>query len=390
MKPLDGVRVVELGGFIAGPYAGMLLGELGADVIKVESPGQGDPFRGWGDDGYSAHFQAYNRNKRSLTLNLRTDKGREIFYRLIASVDVVIENFRPGVPERLGVDYPTLSARNHRLIYCSISGFGQQGPYRDRPSYDTVAQALSGLSSLYLDPTRPRLVGPALSDGLAGLFACYGVLGALVARHRTGRGCLVETSMLESAVAFLTEAFQRYFVTGEVPGPHTRPRSAQAYVLVARDGQPIALHLSSPPKFWEALVRALGRAELAEDPRFRDWDSRVKHYEELEAILEEAFKDRPRDEWLKILVECDVPCAPVLRIDEVLRDPQVSFLGLVVEMSHASKGTTRGLRSPVRFNGSTACAAQAPPELGEQTEEILRELGYDAEQVMALRAEGIV
>lgn len=390
MKPLDGIRVIELGGFIAGPYAGMLLGELGADVIKVESPGQGDPFRGWGEGGYSAHFQAYNRNKRSMILNLRSDRGKEIFYRLAASADVVIENFRAGVPERLGVDYRTLSACNNRLVYCSISGFGQEGPHRDRPSYDTVAQALSGFSSLLLDMNRPRLVGPALADGLAGLFACYGILGALVARQHTGRGCLVETSLVESAIAFLTEAFQRYLVTGEVPGPDTRSRTAQAYVLVAQDGLPLAVHLSSPRKFWDALVQAVERPELADDPRFRDWDSRVRNYEELAAALAEAFKRRPRDAWLKILTEFDVPCAPVLRIDEVLEDPQVRFLGVVVDMPHPTKGVTRGLRSPVRFNGATACPAQAPPALGQHTDDILREFGYEAEQVKAFRAEGIV
>jgi len=239
---LSGIRVVEQGTFITGPCAGMMLADLGADVVKVESP-TGDPYRAYQGGQFSPHFQAYNRNKRSIALDLNGAADRTIFNDLLASADVYIQNFRPGTAERLGAGRERLQQLNPKLIYCSISGFGASGPYADRPSYDSVAQALSGFLSVVVDPDRPRFLGPALADAITGIYAAYGVLGALFERTRTGRGCLVEVSMLEAMAHFAIEPFAAFFALDRAPKSSDRPRLAQAYILRTADGGLIAIHL---------------------------------------------------------------------------------------------------------------------------------------------------
>src|SRR3989440_7680426 len=249
MEPtLAGIRVVEQGTFITGPCAGMMLADLGADVIKVESP-EGDPYRAYQGGQYSPHFQAYNRNKRSVALDMKQTAHCELFRGLIREADVYIQNFRPGTAERLGAGVERLLQINPRLVYCSISGFGPTGPYADRPSYDSVAQALSGFLSVVVDPERPRFLGPALADAITGIYAAQGVLGALVERGRTGRGRHVEVSMLEAMMHFAVEPFAAYFALGRVPGSSDRPRLAQAFILRTADGGLITIHLSSLEKF---------------------------------------------------------------------------------------------------------------------------------------------
>jgi crotonobetainyl-CoA:carnitine CoA-transferase CaiB-like acyl-CoA transferase len=256
---LAGTRILELGTFITGPCAGMMLADLGADVIKIESP-EGDPYRSYQSGLYSPHFQAYNRNKRSLALDLKDAQDRALFERMVREADVFIQNFRPGTAERLGVGVKRLQEINPRLVYCSISGFGSSGPYLDRPSYDSVAQALSGFLSVVVDYERPQFLGPALADAITGLYAAYGVLGALVERGRTNRGRLVEVSMLEAMAHFAVEPFAAYFALGETPTSADRPRLAQAYILHTADQRLIAIHLSSLEKFWTGLVAALHHA----------------------------------------------------------------------------------------------------------------------------------
>jgi formyl-CoA transferase len=376
--PLTGVRVVELTTMITGPLAGMLLADLGADVIKIENPDGGDPFRSFRGGRYGGHFIAYNRNKRSLTLDLRAPQGQEAFRKLVRKADVLIDNFRPGVLDRLGLGYETLAADNPRLIHASITGFGRDGPYRNRPSYDAVAQSLAGVMSQFLDPEAPQVAGPTLSDNVTGFYAAYGVLAALFERERTGQGRRIETSMLESTIAFAPDAFvnaQRY---GTKVNQLSRVSVSQSYAFRCRDGRLIALHLSSQPKFWEGLLAALERLDLAAHPDFSTREQRIANYKALQAELAKTFAARERDDWAARLEREDVPYAPVLNVDEVMQDPQVKHLGTFYSVQHPTEGEVLGIRPPVWFDGARPGAPVAPPALGEHTEEILAELGIEA------------
>lgn len=361
---LDGIQVLELGTFITGPCAGMMLADLGADVIKVESP-EGDPYRSYQGEQYSPHFQAYNRNKRSVVLDLKSADDRATFEKLARTADVFIQNFRPGTIERLGAGAEQLRALNDRLIYCSISGFGASGPYIDRPSYDSVAQALSGFLSVVVDAERPRFLGPALADAITGLYAAYGVLGALVQRGRTGRGCTVEISMLEAMAHFSSEPFAAFFALGANPSSSDRPRLAQAYILRTSDERLIALHLSSLEKFWTGLVAALAAPELASDARFSTRGARIANYEVLATELDKRFTSDSLASWTERLSRHDVPFAPVQSIDEVLEDPQVKHLGLIVPVADPH-GAAKAIRPAVQFAGHRPASVRAAPLLDEQ------------------------
>ena len=369
---LSGIRVIEQGTFITGPCAGMMLADLGADVIKVESP-EGDPYRAYQSGLYSPHFQAYNRNKRSLALNLKDAHDHELFDGLVGEADVFIQNFRPGTAERLGMGYARLQTLNPRLVYCSISGFGSSGPYVDRPSYDSVAQALSGFLSVVVDYQRPQFLGPALADAITGLYAAHGTLGALVERGRTGRGKLVEVSMLEAMTHFAVEPFAAYFALGETPTSADRPRLAQAYILHTADQRLIAIHLSSLEKFWTGLVEALESPELAADARFSTRLDRIAQYEALRQELDARFSRRPLQHWIERLGKSDVPYAPINRIDDVVRDPQVEHLGLIVPVEEPHGGK-RAVRPAVQFGGKRAHSVRAAPTLNEHGAAIRAEL----------------
>ena len=360
---LAGIRVVEQGTFITGPCAGMMLADLGADVIKVESP-EGDPYRSYQGAAYSPHFQAYNRNKRGIALDLKREADRGVFEGLVREADVFIQNFRPGTAERLGAGPARLQDLNPRLVYCSISGFGGDGPYVGRPSYDSVAQALSGFLSVVVDARNPQFLGPALADAITGIYAAYGVLGALVQRGRTGQGTLVEVSMLEAMTHFAVEPFAAYFALGKAPTSADRPRLAQAYILRTADGRLIVLHLSSLEKFWTGLVEALGDPQLARDPRFHTRQARIDNYEALRAELMARFGTRDLAYWAQRLRHSDVPHAPINRVDEVVRDPQVAHLGLIVPVE-SPHGGDHAVRPPVRFAGERAGSVQAAPLLDE-------------------------
>jgi len=371
---LNGVRVVEQGTFITGPACGMLLGDLGADVIKVEQPGTGDPFRAFRGGLYSPHYQTYNRNKRSITLDTRDAGDRAVLDELVADADVYIQNFRPGVADKLGVGAARLRALNPRLVYCSISGFGATGPAAARPAYDTVAQAASAFLKLLVNPENPRVVGPAIADALTGFYAAYGVLGALVERGRTGAGRTVEVSMLEAMAHFNLDAFTHFFQEGEVMGPYSRPRVSQSYVLECGDGKWIALHMSSPPKFWEGLAKAIEQLDLFDDPRFATREARIEHQEALIELLAKSFRERPRDEGCARLQALDVPNAPMYDTSEALVDPQAVHLQLETSAVHPTMGLFRTVRSPVSFDGERALAVRPPPVLGEHNDEVRSEL----------------
>ncbi len=370
IKVLQGVRVLEHGTFITGPAASMLLADLGADVVKVELPGTGDPFRAFKGGLYSPHFQTYNRNKRSITLNTKQVEDLAQFDALIREADVYIQNFRPGFAEQIGAGEERLREINPRLIYCAISGFGATGPSAHRPTYDTVAQAASGYLHLLVNPANPRVMGPAIADSVTGFYAAYGILGALHERHTTGVGRKVEVSMFEAMAHFNLDAFTHLFSADEVMGPFSRPSVSQSYVLKCSDGKWIALHMSSPEKFWQGLATAMERADIFDDERFASRQARIDHQEDLIEVLGPIFAQRERAEWCRRLEANDVPHSPMYTTAEVPDDPQAKHLQLFIEAQHPVVGTFRTVRSPVSFDGERAIDVTAPPLLGEHNAEL--------------------
>jgi crotonobetainyl-CoA:carnitine CoA-transferase CaiB-like acyl-CoA transferase len=387
---LKNTTVVECSTFVTGPYAASLLGDLGARVVKIESPPDGDPYRYFAPDPYfSFNFAHLNRNKESLALDLKSAKGKEICLELLKRADVFVENFRPGTAERLGLGYAALRALNRRLVYCSISAFGQSGPYADKPGFDTLGQAMSGLLSLLSDPEEPKVMGMAVSDYVTGLSAGYGILGALLGREQSGEGCRVETSLLQATLSFIGETAAGYMRTGLVPDRMARVKNAHAFAFVCKDRLPIAIHCSVPEKFWLALLEAAERVDLADDPRFKTRDSRRENYEALESILASVFLTRSRAEWLQRLEAADVPVVPLYNLAEVLNDPQVRHLDPVEELAHPQAGKFQFIRGPVRYDGLPRERSTPPPLLGEHSAAILKELGYDQAALGELVAQGI-
>ncbi|HWO42969.1 MAG TPA: CaiB/BaiF CoA-transferase family protein [Candidatus Eisenbacteria bacterium] len=387
---LDGIRVLELGNFISGPYGAMLLADMGAEVIKIENPKGGDPFRGWDLGGDQPNFWAYNRGKKSITLNLQTPEGKEVFYKLARNADVVLDNYRPGVMEKLGIDYGTVSKMNERIIYCSITGTGPTGPYVNRPAYDTVGQGLGGMLSLLMDAKNPRPIGPNFADSLSGMFAAIGVLGALVARNRTGKGQKIDATMAGSILAFLIAPATDTLATGRIPGPYTRPMQSQTYAFSASDGLPFAIHLSSPQKFWEGLCKAVGHPELIEDPRFKTRPDRRKNYDELNRTFAEFFKQKPRAYWLEQPEANDVPHTPVYNMAEVFQDPQIKHMGMEIEIKRQGKPDIRTVRFPIDYSETKVPHPAAPPELGEHNAALLKSLGYDDRALAQLKEKGVI
>ena len=370
---LDGIKIFEFASYVSGPFAGMLLADLGAEVVKIESPNGGDAFRNWGKRDYNGTFGSMNRNKKSVTLDLKAKDGQTAARRLALSADVIIENFRPGTMERLGLGYEALAVANPRLIYCSITGFGSQGPYSNRPGYDTVGQAVSGLLSVLTDRAAPQTMGVSLSDHLAGTFAAYGVLAALMARTTTGRGQKVETSLLQASLAFLGENAAHFFEDGKVPSRATRCKRAQVFAFTAGDGLPFVVHLSSPEKFWLGLLAATDRQVLADDARFQNRDARVKNYDALRDELASVFQSRPRAHWLQLLEEQDVPSGPLNTLKEVIADPQFIALDMRKHLPHRTRGTVSVIGNPVRLSATPPRMDSAAPDLGAHNEIFLRE-----------------
>ena len=387
---LKGVRVVDLGTMITAPLAAMMLADLGADVIKVEHPEGGDPFRSFRGGHYSPHFFAYNRGKRGIKLDLRQEAGREVLHKLIAQADILMENYRAGVMDRLGFGRDVLMELNPRLIHCSITGFGATGPYSARPAYDSVGLALSGISSLLLDPEKPQVCGPTIPDNATGMFACYGVLGALYERERTGKGRLVELNMIEAAISFIPDPFANYTLLGIDNNPLTRVASSHSFAVPCADGKLLAIHLSSQTKFWEGLLRAIGRMDLNYDPRFANREARIAHFTALTQTLATAFVTRDRAAWMALLEAQDVPFAPIHSIPEVIADPQVQHLEAFRTLRHPTLGDLLTIRRPVRIDGGRDGSDLAAPVLGEHTDVVLAELGFSEADIAAKRAAKII
>ncbi len=374
---LEGTRVIEIANYVGGPYAGGLLADLGAEVIKIEAPPHGDPYRSWTSGGYSSTFCSLNRGKKSMLLDLRSEEGLQSALALARTADVLIENARLGVMDRLGLSYETLHELNPGLVYCSITGFGPTGPYAKRPGYDTIGQAMSGLLSLVTDAEAPQPMGISLSDHIAGLYACYAVLAGLAARERTGQGQHVRTSLLESSMAFIAENMARFLEEGgRSPNRATRVRTAQVYAFIDSEGAPFMLHLSTPDKFWQGVARAIDRPELIEDPRFRSRTDRIDHREDIEAILSPVFRTNTRDHWLARLQAEDVPSAALYSFEDVVADPQVQHLDIIKEVHHPQMGSLRIVGSGITMDATPTTIGPAPL-LGEHTDAILSELNRD-------------
>jgi formyl-CoA transferase len=383
---LAGIRIVEAASYVTGPFASQLLADMGAEVVKIEEPKRGDPFRGWGERNYAATFCSLNRNKKSITLDLRVDAGRAIALRLASEADVLIQNFRPGVMEKRGLGYDDIKKLNSKIVYCSISGFGPTGPYRDMPGYDTVGQARSGLLSLLTDPGKPQGMGISFSDHLTGMYACYGVLSALMNRMLSGEGQHVETSLLRASVSFVGENAARYFETGHVPRRKHRTTTAGVFAFEDRDGLPFVLHMSSPDKFWRNMFEVVGKPEWSEDSRFNNRKARIENYDTLVEQLTPIFRGGRREDWLRRLTEMDVPAAPINTLDEVFADPQVQTYGFPIEVEHPKMGKMKLLGNAVDMSRTPPSIDRPPPMLGEHTEEILTRMGFDRAAISDLRA----
>lgn len=389
--PLNGIKVLEMAHVISGPYAGTLLADLGAEVLKVEMPGQGDYFRMWDakEGVIRPPFAAYNRGKKSVTVNIQTEEGRQIYKRLAADSDVVLENFRPGALDKYGIGYDDLKQINPALIYCSISGMGASGPYMNRPTYDQIAQAMSGLWSQLTDMADPEPVGPPICDQLTGMNAAYGILGALVGRSLNGLGQKLDVSMLGSGVAFSPAAIAAYTMEGDLPNKSSRAHGSQSYAFAGSDGKPFAIHLSTPQKFWEGCCNVAGRPDLITDERFSTKSGRIRNYDQLREELLRAFGKEPREHWLKALEASDVPCGPLYDMGETLSDPQVSHLGLVQTFGEGDRSLDL-LGFPVEYSATICKPGLPPPLLGEHTESTLTGLGYSAEQQEKLHDIGAI
>ncbi len=393
--PLSDVLVVDLSRVLAGPYCTMALADLGAEVIKVERPGSGDDTREWGPPwagGESAYYLAVNRNKKSITVNLKTERGREIVRDLAYQADVLVENFRVGTMDQWGLGYDLLRERNPGLIYCAITGYGQDGPYRDRPGYDFAIQALGGIMSV-TGPVEgpPTRVGVPIVDITAALFAAVSILAALYERKQSGKGQYVDVALLDSQVAWLANVAGNYLVTGRQPARYGNAHpNIVPYELFPTDDGWIALAVGNDRQ-WRRLCEITGWEDLASDDRFNTNPKRVEHRGLLVPILQDRFRARSAADWYGTLVQGGIPCAPVQSVDEVFADPQVLARQLLVELEHPTAGTLNVAGSPLNLSRTPVRMEAAPPLLGQHTEEVLVEyLGYGLEAVARLRAEQVV
>ncbi len=394
MKPLDDLFILDLSRVLSGPVCTMLLGDLGAEILKVEPVPLGDDSRQWGPPfigGISTYFLSVNRNKKSLGLNLKANEGKEILWKLIERADVLLENFRPGVLAKLGFGYEAVAARNPRLVYCSISGFGQTGPYRDRAGYDVIAQGESGVMDLTGDPDGPpQKLGASLADIVTGMFAFQGIAVSLLARHRTGMGQHVDVSLLDSMVSTLTYQSLIYLTTGRSPKRMgTRHPSIVPYeAFHAKDGF-VNIAVANE-KQWANFCSVLGLSETATDPRFTSMRGRVEHYDALKPILDSAIGALTRSEVIARLTGVGVPAGPINTVGEIMEDPHIHARDMIVELTHPDYGPLRVLGLPIKLSGTPGAVDKAPPRFGEHNREVLGKLGYTAEQIGDLMKSGVI
>ena len=393
-SPLDGMVALDLTQIMAGPVCTMLLADMGADVIKVERPGGGDDSRRMGPPfikGWSAGFLALNRNKRSLALDLQQERGREVFLRLLERADVVVENFRPGVMERLGLGYEALRSLKPKLVYCSISGFGSTGPYRDRGGFDLVAQGMSGLMSVTGFPgSPPAKVGVPITDISAGNLAAYGILCAYIHALKTGQGQMVDCSLLEAGIAYTIWESSVYFADGEIPGPlgSAHRVSAPYQALRTSDGH---INIGAATQAtWEQFCRAIGKAELIADPRFPNTGERKAREEELASLLEETLGKETTEHWLSVLEQAGVVAGAIYDMGQVYRDPQVRHRQMLVDLEDTQLGTLHNIGIPVKLSSTPGRIRRRAPDLGEHSSEVLLESGFSEPEVSALLDDGVV
>lgn len=392
--PLEGYRVLDLSRILSGPYCTMVLADFGADVIKVERPGLGDDTRQWGPPflaGESAYYLSINRNKRGITVDLGQEEGRDIVYALARTSDVAIENFRPGTAERIGVGYERLRQENPRIVYCSISGFGQEGPYRDRPGYDALAQAMSGMMALTGDPEgAPAKHGMSIADIGAGMWAALAIVSALLARERTGEGQFIDISLLDAQLSWLTYAAGSYFATGENPARYgsAHPSIVPYQPFATADGY-LMLAVGND-RLWRQFCAAAGAPDLATQPGFATSAERVANREAVVARVAEIMAGRATAEWMRLLEEAGVPAGPINTVAQALTDPHVRAREMVVTLDHPTAGTVTMTGNPAKFSGTPGAVRSAPPLLGEHTGEVLRSLGYTKDRIAALQEQGVI
>ncbi|WP_441351491.1 CaiB/BaiF CoA transferase family protein [Tuberibacillus sp. Marseille-P3662] len=393
-RALSGIRVLDLSRVLAGPYCTMVLGDLGAEVIKVEAPGGSDDTRTWGppfQNEESAYYLSTNRNKRAITLNLQTDDGRTILRQLIKQSDVLIHNFKTGSMEKWGLDYEAIRKEHPHIIYCSISGFGQTGPYKHFPGYDFLIQAMSGFMSITgTEESGPMKVGVAITDVLTGLNANIAIQSALIERQRSGEGQFIDISLFDSAVSSLVNVTSNYLISGQVPGRlgNKHPNIAPYQTFSTQDN-PIVIAVGNNHQFYQ-LCDVMALTELADDERFKDNPSRIEHQVELEQQLTARFIEKPADFWVKVCREAGIPCGPIYSMDQVFNDPHAQERGIAVDMEHPTAGTFQVAASPIGTSKTPVSYRRHPPMVGEHTEEVLTALGYTQEQCNQLRQQNII
>ena len=388
--PLNGIKVLDLSRVLAGPYCTMTLSDLGAEIIKVEIPGRGDDTRGFPPyvNGVSSYFMSINRGKKSLTLNLKTNEARDILYKITKQVDVVVENFRPGVTNRLGIDYQKLQEINPNIIYCSISSFGQTGPYAQWPGYDLVIQGMGGLMGITGEPGRsPVRVGVAVTDINAGMYAVIAILTALHVRETTGKGQYIDLSMLDASISWLTYVAGNYFATGNVqPRMGSAHPSIVPYQSFETGDNRFILIASGNDRLFRLLCQGMDLEKIPDDPLYKTNSDRVENREKLIKLLQTEFMKKPRDEWLETLRAIGFPCAPVYTVDEIFKDQQVLHREMKVTMTHPTAGEINQIGIPIKFSETPCKFTTPPPNLGEHTDEILKDLlGYSDEQIVELK-----
>jgi CoA:oxalate CoA-transferase len=394
--PLEGIRILDLTWVLSGPFATMTLSDLGAEVIKIERLKVGDIARGNGPhiNGVSTYFTSLNRGKKSVTLNLTTKKGKEIFLGLAQRVDVVVENFVPGTMKRLGLDYPVLKEINPRLIFASCSGFGQTGPYSNKPALDIIVQSMGGIVSVTGEPGRPPVKpGASIGDITAGLFLAVSILAALNERHKSGLGQAIDISMMDCQMALQENAFVRYLATGEIPERlGTRhPVFTPFQVFESQDGYVAIATMGGAQDQWPIFCSVIGRLDIIDDPRFESGWLRTQNYAILEPIMNAALKTKTTQEWLKDFEAVSIPCGPVNTIAQVAADPQVAHRNMIVEVQHPKSGNFKVVNSPVKLSRTPGNVKKGAPELGENTEEVLKQmLGVTDSEIKAMREQNII
>ena len=395
MKALEGIRVLDLTRALAGPFCTLMLGDNGADVIKVEIPGTGDDTRKWGPPFIgeeSAYYLSINRNKRSLTLNLQDAQAQEVFMKLAKDTDVVVENFTPGVMGRFGLDYDAVKAVNPKVVYCSISGFGQDGPYRNRPAYDQIMQGVGGLMSITGEPDgEPQKIGIAVTDIGAGMWSAFAIMAALHHREKSGEGQYIDISMLDAQVAWLTYQAAFFFANGEAPKRMgaAHPTLVPYQAFMCNDGKYINVAVGSE-RIWGRFCQGMGREDLKDHPDYATNSVRVNNRGAMVSMLQEIFLTRPVAEWVEDLQAANVPCGPINDLADVFADPQVLARNMYLEMAHPTLGSIKQTGLPIKFSLTPGGLDRHPPLLGEHNQEILQSLGYSDADVQSLKDQSVI